>query len=165
MPDGRTALGTTDCERIRPGTVAQPSNTATSLAFVAAAEAVRRASARPDAHRHEALAYGGLLALVGAGSVAFHGPQPRGAQVLHDAPIAGLLVVTVATPVVLTDLVPTLLEAAGIEPAKAVGPLDGVTLTKVLRGGELRSDDLPRDHRTDVLAAFVANDDDTNASV
>lgn len=41
------------------------------------------------------------------------------------------------TPVVLTDLVPTLLEAAGIDAAKTVGPLDGVSLVKLLRGGEL----------------------------
>lgn len=41
---------------------------------------------------------------------------------------------TCESPIVLTDLVPTLLEAAGVEPAKTVGPLDGVSLTKVLRG-------------------------------
>jgi arylsulfatase A-like enzyme len=29
---------------------------------------------------------------------------------------------------VLTDLVPTLLEAAGLDPAKTVGPLDGVSV-------------------------------------
>ena len=42
------------------------------------------------------------------------------------------------TPVVLTDLVPTLLEAAGIDPAQTVGPLDGVSLLPVLRGESLR---------------------------
>jgi len=41
------------------------------------------------------------------------------------------------TPVVLTDLVPTLLEAARINPAKAVGPLDGVSLSGLFRGEEL----------------------------
>jgi arylsulfatase A-like enzyme len=41
------------------------------------------------------------------------------------------------TPVVLTDLVPTLLEAAGLDLVKQVGPLDGVSLTKFLAGGEL----------------------------
>jgi len=41
------------------------------------------------------------------------------------------------TPVVLTDLVPTLLEAAGVDPAKAVGPLDGDSLNDLLRGGKL----------------------------
>jgi arylsulfatase A len=38
------------------------------------------------------------------------------------------------TPVLLTDLVPTLLEFAGIDPMKTVGPLDGVSIAKVLRG-------------------------------
>ncbi len=42
-----------------------------------------------------------------------------------------------STPVVLTDLVPTLLEAAGIDLPKTVGPLDGVSLNKLLRGAEL----------------------------
>lgn len=41
------------------------------------------------------------------------------------------------TPVVLTDLVPTLLEAAGIDLAKQVGPLDGVSLAKFLAGAPL----------------------------
>jgi len=41
------------------------------------------------------------------------------------------------TPIVLTDLVPTLLEAAGVDTAKTVGPLDGVSLMPVLRGGSL----------------------------
>jgi arylsulfatase A-like enzyme len=41
---------------------------------------------------------------------------------------------TCATPVVLTDLVPTLLEAAGVDPAKTVGPLDGVNIRKLLVG-------------------------------
>jgi arylsulfatase A-like enzyme len=40
-------------------------------------------------------------------------------------------------PVVLTDLVPTFLEFAGIDPAKAIGPLDGISLTKALAGGTL----------------------------
>ncbi len=40
-------------------------------------------------------------------------------------------------PIVLTDLVPTLLEAAGVDPARAVGPLDGVSLMPVLRSETL----------------------------
>lgn len=96
-----TRLGSTDCERIRPGLVAQPVNTVTSLAFVAAAGATALRSRRRGA-RYGAteIAYTTLLALVGVGSVAFHGPQPRGAKVLHDAPIAGLLALAAATPVV-----------------------------------------------------------------
>ncbi len=42
-----------------------------------------------------------------------------------------------ATPVVLTDLVPMLIEAAGLDPKKTTGPLDGVSLVKLLEGGEL----------------------------
>jgi arylsulfatase A len=40
-------------------------------------------------------------------------------------------------PVVLTDLVPTLLEAACVNAAQTVGPLDGVSLTPLLRGESL----------------------------
>ena len=38
------------------------------------------------------------------------------------------------TPVVLTDLVPTLLTAAGIDVAKTIGPLDGVNIRPLLEG-------------------------------
>lgn len=38
------------------------------------------------------------------------------------------------SPVVSTDLMPTLLEAAGIDAGRTVGPLDGMSLTKSLRG-------------------------------
>jgi arylsulfatase A len=42
------------------------------------------------------------------------------------------------TPVVLTDLAPTLLEAAGVNVANQVGPLDGTSLAAFLGGGELK---------------------------
>lgn len=96
-PDDR--LGSTDCERIRPGCIAQPVNTVTSLAFVAAAGvAVEAARRRGPERRAEILAYSTLLALVGAGSVAFHGPQPYGAKWMHDLPIVGLVTLAAATP-------------------------------------------------------------------
>ncbi len=41
------------------------------------------------------------------------------------------------TPVVLTDLMPTLLEAAGVDAGKTVGPLDGTSLLPLLRGGTM----------------------------
>lgn len=37
-------------------------------------------------------------------------------------------------PLLLTDLMPTLLRAAGIDPAKTVGPLDGIDVTPLLLG-------------------------------
>lgn len=41
------------------------------------------------------------------------------------------------TPVVLTDLVPSLLEAAGVNLSKTVGPLDGISLLGLLKGESL----------------------------
>jgi arylsulfatase A-like enzyme len=40
-------------------------------------------------------------------------------------------------PVVFTDLMPTLLAAAGIDTAKTIGPLDGVNLLPLLTGGTI----------------------------
>lgn len=93
-------MGCADCERLRDGAIAQPVNTVTSAAFVAAAGVLMVTARRERPRRAELLAYSALLALVGAGSIAFHGPQPRGAQQLHDWPIAGLLALAVATPAV-----------------------------------------------------------------
>lgn len=92
-------LGCTDCERMRTGPIAQPVNTLTSLAFLAAAGVVASRGMRRGSHRIECLAFAGVLGLVGAGSVAFHGPQPRGAKAMHDWPIAALLAFTFVTPV------------------------------------------------------------------
>jgi arylsulfatase A len=41
------------------------------------------------------------------------------------------------TPVIFTDLLPTLLAAAGVDVGKTVGPLDGVNLLPLLTGGTL----------------------------
>ena len=81
--------------------IAQPVNTATSLAFVAAAGVTAlRSRRRGTPYAAQEVTFSALLALVGVGSVAFHGPQPRGSKVLHDAPIAGLLALALATPLV-----------------------------------------------------------------
>lgn len=92
-------IGCSDCERIRDGWLAQPVNALTSLAFVGAAAVVLARSWQPARDRRgEALAYSALLALVGAGSVAFHGPQPPGARAMHDWPIPVLLGLAAGTP-------------------------------------------------------------------
>lgn len=96
---GRT-LGLSDCERIGEGLLAQPVGAATSLAFVGAAVWLGwRWRDLPTEQRRPALVYAGLLALVGAGSVAYHGPQGPGASLLHDVPIVLLLIVGMAVPV------------------------------------------------------------------
>jgi hypothetical protein len=84
-------IGASDCERLRPGLLAQPVNAVTSLAYVAGAGVVvarvRRGAGRPP---RAALAYAATLGLVGLGSVAFHGPQPPGARAMHDLPVVAL---------------------------------------------------------------------------
>jgi hypothetical protein len=94
-------MGCSDCERIRDGWLAQPVNALTSLAFVGAAGVVLARTWRPAQARHaEVVGYTAVLALVGAGSVAFHGPQPPGAQAMHDVPIPVLIGLAVGTPLV-----------------------------------------------------------------
>ncbi|MFM7073766.1 MAG: sulfatase-like hydrolase/transferase [Planctomycetota bacterium] len=91
---------------------------------------------------------GGLHVLEFPGTPATHNrPYRAGKGYLYEGGLREPLIVrwpgvaaagrVTDTPVVLTDLVPTLLEAAGIDAAKTVGPLDGVSLVKLLRGGEL----------------------------
>ena len=46
---------------------------------------------------------------------------------------------TCDTPVMLSDLFPTLLEAAGVDVTKAVGPVDGVSIAPLFRGEPLPS--------------------------
>ena len=91
-------MGCSDCERLRNGLLAQPVNALTSLAFVGAAGLVLARCGGPGARRREVVAYSTMLALVGAGSVAFHGPQPPGAKAMHDLPIPMLLALAVGTP-------------------------------------------------------------------
>lgn len=84
------ALGGSDCEALGDGVLGQPVNTLSSLAYVAAGAYVLRRGGPPG----PALA----LALVGVGSVLYHGPMPPGAELVHDAalvavPVAALAVV------------------------------------------------------------------------
>jgi arylsulfatase A len=92
---------------------------------------------------------GGLHVLEFPGNPATHNtPFRAGKGYLYEGGLREPLLVrwpgvvapgtVIDTPVVLTDLVPTLLEAAGIEVAKTAGPLDGVSLDKLLRGEPLR---------------------------
>jgi hypothetical protein len=100
-PPDQDRIGCSDCERIRDGWLAQPVNALTSLAFVGAAGVVLARTGGPaTGRRGEVLMYSAVLALVGAGSVAFHGPQPPGARVMHDVPIPVLIAMSLGTPLV-----------------------------------------------------------------
>lgn len=99
MSSGSPLLGASDCELVRDGPLAQPVAATSSLAYVGAGLWLlgrsRRVSRRD---RRAARVYAGLLGLVGAGSVLYHGPQWPGAQVLHDAPIAMVATQAVVVP-------------------------------------------------------------------
>jgi arylsulfatase A len=91
---------------------------------------------------------GGLHVLEAAGTPATHNtPFRAGKGYLYEGGLREPLLVrwpavvtagsTCETPVVLTDLFPTLLEAAGIDVTKMVGPVDGINIVKLLRGESL----------------------------
>jgi len=85
---GLTALanfGHTDCERIAGGALAQPVLAVTSLAYIVAGMAVLSWAIRIRAPL--AWAAGITLVAVGAGSFAYHGPQPSWAETAHNWPI------------------------------------------------------------------------------
>jgi hypothetical protein len=94
-------LGASDCERLRDGPLAQPVNALTSLAYVAVAGALlpRARSSAPD-RRIGLVVHSSVLALIGFGSVAYHGPQPPGARAMHDLPIAALVGSAAVIPMV-----------------------------------------------------------------
>jgi arylsulfatase A-like enzyme len=91
---------------------------------------------------------GGLHVLEFPGTPATHNrPFRAGKGYLYEGGLRVPLIVrwpevvaagrTCRAPVVLTDLVPTLLEAAGVAVSQAVGPLDGESLMPLLRGESL----------------------------
>ncbi len=90
MSTGHVAAG--DCERCRPGVVAQPVNTASSLAFSAAgATILARVGLRPQEEARGEAAVGWAAVLAGLGSVAYHGPGGRLGRYLHDSSLIALL--------------------------------------------------------------------------
>jgi hypothetical protein len=89
---------------------AEPLSTWTSLAFVVAGAAIAAAallarrdtpSAVPDgaATTRLRVAFGVLVALIGAGSVVQHGPSPSWNPVVHDPPLLGALALVAADAV------------------------------------------------------------------
>ncbi|MEM8746764.1 MAG: hypothetical protein AAGF91_08685 [Actinomycetota bacterium] len=89
-------IGESDCELLRDGLLAQPVLTWTSLAYVAAAVGLAITTRVVDARRTLATAFVVSLALIGIGSVLFHGPQPDGTRWIHDVPIVACLLSMVA---------------------------------------------------------------------
>jgi len=86
-------IGESDCEELGDGLLAQPVNALTSGAYaLIGVWLVVRAWRGPRATRWLQVVYAVTLMVVGIGSIAFHGPQPGWAKLVHDAPIATALV-------------------------------------------------------------------------
>lgn len=86
-----------DCERLVEGFLKQPVNAVSSLAFVLVGVLVPLVVRhRGGRHPMPGDLYGLVLVLVGAGSVAFHGPGGVIADWLHDASITALLLLILA---------------------------------------------------------------------
>jgi len=81
-----THAAVADCERIRPGPLAQPVNALSSLAFVVAGVPLVRGRGRVT----RALGWAALA--TGLGSVAYHGPGTALGRYAHDASLIALLV-------------------------------------------------------------------------
>jgi hypothetical protein len=90
-------IGETDCEAIGDGWLAQPANAISSGAYVLfGAWILVHAFRNPAGERATQLTYGAVLAAVGIGSIAFHGPMPAGARLLHDLTIAAVFALIAA---------------------------------------------------------------------
>jgi len=89
------ALGGSDCERLGAGWLAQPVNAVSSLAYVAVGASLLLRADHPGESRGLLVAAGLAIAGVGAGSVAYHGPQPAWAGLAHNGSIVGLALVII----------------------------------------------------------------------
>ena len=81
------ALGAGDCERLHAGLIAQPVNTASSLAYVAVGAWVIGRGLRAGADGRPGpgpVVFGLAVAAAGVGSVDYHGPGSPAARLLHD---------------------------------------------------------------------------------
>ncbi len=116
------AIGASDCEALRSGLLAQPTNALTSGAYVLAGVVVWLRLPREQRGGWGAV-YAALLALVGLGSILYHGPQPPGSKFLHDAPIPFLLLLIALLVVLRWRAAQTLLP--GYTPAR-VAVLAGI---------------------------------------
>lgn len=80
-------IGESDCEHLGEGLLAQPVNALSSFAYVVVGVAIAVVAARRVDRPGPSYVYAACVALIGLGSVAFHGPQPMGSRIMHDLPI------------------------------------------------------------------------------
>lgn len=107
-----------DCERCRPGVVAQPVNTMSSLALTAAGWlAVRRAGSSAHPHRRGEAVIGWSAVAAGLGSVAYHGPGGRLGRQFHDGSLVALLAAVAVADAALVARRPVPTGVAWVVPA------------------------------------------------
>ena len=94
-------LGDGDCEAQHAGFLGQPTNTISSLGYVAGGVWLLTRIGRIErGERIVAVGYAVSVAMAGAGSVAYHGPQFPGAQLLHDLPIIAMVGIGSGVPAI-----------------------------------------------------------------
>jgi peptidoglycan/LPS O-acetylase OafA/YrhL len=91
-----TGLGSSDCERLGGGVLAQPVNALSSLVYLLAALWVLALARRSSTRRVELAIFGIAVALNALGGAMFHGMQSWGARWVHDLAILSVLGFVVA---------------------------------------------------------------------
>jgi hypothetical protein len=84
------ALAEADCERLHSGWLAQPANAVSTLAFVMIGSWLLLGSRRAGAGRGALIAGGVAMIGAGVGSLAYHGPQPGWADLLHGGSVVAM---------------------------------------------------------------------------
>ncbi|MCC7078570.1 MAG: hypothetical protein IT198_15735 [Acidimicrobiia bacterium] len=96
MCERMPGVGASDCERLRAGPVAQPVNTLTSLAYVAAGLWIGRRRGSGAGSGLPQRIFGATVVGVGLGSVAFHGAATAWGKWLHDKAILAVVLFVLA---------------------------------------------------------------------
>jgi hypothetical protein len=148
-----------DCERIRPGLVAQPANAISSLAYVVAGFALWRRARRRDETAPTSTVFAALVAANGVGSVGFHGPGGRFGHWLHDTALLGTMATMVVENVVSLDArgqrvaVPAATVATGVAAATLLAAPASTNALSVAVGAAATSTQALAAARTDLTPA------------
>ena len=142
MPIGPAAAA--DCERILQSWWGQPVNTVTAAAFIAAGALVWL-------HRRDA-ATAVLVASIGVGSIAFHGPMPFWGEFVHDVSIVLTLVWVLLVETKRTRLWPL---GFALAAATSITPTVADPVQAVLAVGVLAAVSLPKEQRSHRLQSIA----------
>jgi hypothetical protein len=114
------AMAESDCEQLRSGWLAQPANAISSAAFAVVGCWLLWQSREAGTRRGFLVVVG--LAMVGTsvGSVAYHGPQPSWAHVVHDG--STLVVVALITGATMWHLIDASTRRLALNAWKAAAP-------------------------------------------